>query len=194
MKVNLRQAHAIQTQIREALGRLDLSTTAVLNEFESAKDQVDLARERFYGALKTRDRLLGVLLDIRKKVAQANADEGISDLLADVASLDQQIKNHADFASAREREKAAVLQGRLEKRASASEDTIYRGFGSSDITSGILEQAEIDKFQRELANLKRTKQGVQEQILAANIDAEIELDADEEKLLVRMGVISNFDG
>lgn len=194
MKVNLRQAHAIQTQIREALGRLDLSTTAVLNEFENAKDQIDLARERFYDALKTRDRLLGVLLDIRKKVAQANADEGISDLLADAASLDQQIKDYADFAKAREREKAAVLQGRLEKRASASEDSIYRGFGSSDITSGILEQEEIDKFQRELANLKRTKQGVQEMILAANIDAEIELDADEEKLLARMGVISDFDG
>ena len=194
MKVNLRQAHAIQTQIREALGRLDLSTTAVLNEFENAKDQIDLAREQFYGALKTRDRLLGALLDIRKKVAQANADEGISDLLADAASLDQQIKNYADFANAREREKAAVLQGRLEKRASASEDSIYRSFGSSDITSGILEQEEIDRFQRELANLKRTKQSVQEQILAANIDAEIELDADEEKLLARMGVISDFDG
>jgi len=194
MKVNLRQAHAIQTQIREALSRLDLSTTAVLNEFENAKDQIDLAREQFYGALKTRDKLLGVLLDIRKKVAQANADEGISDLLADVAGLDQQIKNYADFANAREREKAAVLQGRLEKRASASEDSIYRGFGSSDITSGILEQEEINRFQRELANLKRTKQSVQEQILAANIDAEIELDADEEKLLARMGVISDFDG
>ena len=194
MKVNLRQAHAIQTQIREALGRLDLATTTSLNEFENAKDQIDTARERFYDALKTRDKLLGVLLDIRKKVAQANADEGISDLLADAASLDQQIKDYADFANAQEREKSTVLQGRLEKRLNAGEESVYRPFGSNEITSGILEQDEIDGFQRELANLKRTKQGVQEMILAANIDAEIELDADEEKLLARMGVISDFDG
>jgi len=33
---------------------------------------------------------------------------------------------------------------------------------------------------------------VQEMILAANIDTEIELDADEEKMLARMGVISEF--
>jgi len=192
MKVNLRQAHAIQTQIREALGRLDLSTTTALNEFENAKEQIDTARDRFYGGLKTRDKLLGVLLDIRKKVAQANADEGISDLLADAAGLDQQIKDYADFANSREREKDTVLQGRIEKRLNANEESVYRPFGSSEITSGILEQEEIDRFQRELANLKRTKQGVQEMILAANIDTEIELDADEEKLLARMGVISEF--
>lgn len=194
MKVNLRQAHAIQTQIREALGRLDLSTTAVLNEFENAKDQIDLARERFYDSLKTRDRLLGVLLDIRKKVARANADKGISDLLADAANLDQQIKSYTDFARARERENETVLQGRLEKRRNATEDSVYRGFGSNEITSSIFSQKEVADFQRELANLKRTKQSVQEQILAANIDAEIELDAEAEKLLARMGVISDFDG
>lgn len=194
MKVNLRQAHAIQTQIREALGRLDLSTTTALNEFENAKEQIDTARDRFYGSLKTRDKLLGVLLDIRKKVAQANADEGISDLLADAAGLDQQIKDYADFANSREREKDTVLQGRIEKRLNANEESVYRPFGSSEIASGILEQEEIDRFQRELANLKRTKQSVQEMILAANIDTEIELDADEEKLLARMGVISDFDG
>lgn len=192
MKVNLRKAHAIQTQIREALGRLDLATSVVLNEFENANDQIDTAREQFYGALKTRDKLLGILLDIRKKVAQANADEGISDLIADAASLDQQIKDYADFANAREREKAAVLEGRLDKRRNTQEEPAYRGFGVSEITSGILEQEEIDRFQRQLANLKRTKQEVQEMILAANIDTEIELDEDEEKLLARSGIISEF--
>lgn len=192
MKVNLRKVHAIQSQIREALTRLDLSTTVVLNEFESAESQLKESKDRFEGHLKTRDKLTGMLLDIRKKVAQANADEGISDLIADAAMLDRQIVQYAEFANARQRENDTVLEGRLEKRRNSQEEPAYRGFGVSEITSGFLEESEIERFRLELANLKRTKQEVQEMILAANIDTEIELDEDEEKLLARLGIISEF--
>jgi predicted KAP-like P-loop ATPase len=192
MKINLRQAHAIQTQIRDEINRLNLATGVTLNEFENPKDQIDTARFDFEGSLKTHEKLTGVLLDIRKKVARANADEGISDLLADAALLDTQIKLYQQFADAKPQQPTEVLEGRLEKRRNAQEDPVYRGFGSNDIHTGIFTQQEIDSHRRELANYKRTKQGVQEMILAANIDTQIELDADEEKLLARMGIISDF--
>jgi len=193
MKINLRQAHAIQTQIREEIRRLDLATSLTLNEFENTKDQIDTARSEFEGALKTHEKLIGVLLDIRKKVANANAEEGISDLLADVALLDTQIDLYRDLADAKPQQSLEVLEGRLEKRRNAQEDSIYRSM-SGDIFTGIFTQEEIDRHRRELANYKRTKQAAQEMILAANIDVHIELDEDEEKLLARLGIISDFDG
>lgn len=193
MKINLRQAHAIQTQIREELRRLDLATSVTLNEFENTKRQIDTARADFEHALVTHEKLSGILLDIRKKVARANADEGISDLLADAAALDTQIGLYKELADARSQQSIEVLEGRLEKRRNAQEDSLYRSM-SGDIFTGIFTQEEIDEYRRELANLKRTKQGVQEMILAANIDTEIELDEHEEKLLARLGIISDFDG
>ena len=191
MKINLRQAHAIQTQIREEIRRLDLATSVTLNEFENTKSQIDSARNNFKSALETYEKLTGILLDIRKKVAGANADNGISDLLADAASLDSQISLYKDLADARSQQSLEVLEGRLEKRRNAQEDSLYRSI-SGDIFTGIFAQEEIDRYRRVLADLKRAKQGVQEQILAANIDTEIELDEHEEKLLARMGIISDF--
>jgi len=191
MKINLRQAHAIQTQIRDELRRLDLATSVTLNEFENTKSQIDSARDDFKGALKTHEKLSDILLEIRKKVARANADEDISDLLAEAAALDSQIGLYRDLAEARPQQSLEVLEGRLEKRRNAQEDSLYRSM-SGDIFTGIFTQEEIDHYRRELAHLKRTKQSVQEMILAANIDTEIELDADEEKLLARIGIISDF--
>ena len=193
MKINLRQAHAIQTQIRDEINRLNLAPGVTLNEFENPKDQINTARSEFEGSLKTHEKLIGVLLDIRKKVARANADEGISDLLADAALLDTQIKLYQQFADAKPQQPLEVLEGRLEKRRNTAEGSVYQTI-SGDIYSGIFAQQEIDSHRRELANLKRTKQSVQEMILAANIDTEIELDEHEEKLLARLGIISDFDG
>jgi len=193
MKINLRQAHAIQTQIREEIRRLDLATSVTLNEFENTKDQIDTARSEFQSALETHEKLSGILLDIRKKVARANADEDIADLLADAASLDSQISLYKDIADARSQQSLEVLEGRLEKRRNSQEDSLYRSM-SGDIFTGIFAQEEIDRYRRVLADLKRAKQGVQEMILAANIDTEIELDEHEEKLLARLGIISDFDG
>ena len=113
MKINLRQAHAIQTQIREEIRRLDLATSVTLNEFENTKSQIDSARNNFKNALETYEKLTGILLDIRKKVAGANADNGISDLLADAASLESQISMYKDLADARSQQSLEVLEGRL---------------------------------------------------------------------------------
>ncbi len=192
MKINLRKAHAIQTQIREEMNRLDFSTEISLNEYEWAEDQVKTAKSNLDGHLKTWDKLTGVMLDIRKKVARANADEGISDLLADAAMIDKQIQLYTQFANARPQDKTTVLNGRLKKRQESTEASHYGGFGGVSISTGVLTDNDIDKYRLELANLKRTKQEVQEMILAANIDTEIELDEDEEKLLARLGMISDF--
>jgi hypothetical protein len=194
MKINLRKAHAIQQQIREELNRLDFSTEVQLNEYEWAEDQVKAAKSNLENHLVTWDKLLGIMLDIRKKVAQANADEGISDLLADAASIDKQIQLYTQLANAQPQEKVTVLNGRLKKRADSAEESVYSGFGSNGIRTGILTEKDINEYRVELANLKRTKQGVQEMILAANIETEIDLDEHEEKLLARLGIISDFDG
>jgi len=193
MKINLRKAHAIQTQIREEMRRLNLAPGVTLNEFENPKDQIDTARSEFEGSLKTYEKLTGILLDIRKKVARANAEEGISDLLADAASLDSQIALYKELADARSQQSLEVLEGRLEKRRNTAEGSVYQTI-SGDVYSGIFTQEEIDRYRRVLADLKRAKQGVQEQILAANIDTQIELDEHEEKLLARLGIISDFGG
>jgi len=191
MEINLRQAHAIQTQIREEISRLNLVPSVTLSEFENPKDRIDTARSEFKGSLKTHEKLNGVLLDIRKRVARSNVDEGISDLLADAALLDTQIKLYQQFADAKPQQPLEVLEGRLEKRRNTAEGSVYQTI-SGDVYSGIFAQNEIDRYRRELANLKREKQVVQEQILAANIDTQIELNEDEEKLLARLGIISDF--
>jgi hypothetical protein len=187
MKLTLRKANAIQTAINEMIKGLDLSTSVNLNEFEGVEDQIQSVRNRFWTHAATRNKLVMALYEIRAKVAQANAESGINDHLANVAYLEKQISHNTMLANKGAQTALRVLNGQVKKLAEVKED-IY-GRSSRDVTTSIFTEEEIEDFRRTAADFKREKQSLQDTLLELNVQTEIQLDEETARFLQKADIL-----
>ena len=185
MQVTLRKANKIQHSILEAIKGLDFTTSVRVNEFEDAGEQIEAVRDVFFTHRATREKLVGALYEIRKAVARANCENSVNDMLADVAMLEKQIQFVSTYADQKPRESDAVLNGKLDKLKKAKDD-YYR---SDEVSTGIFSKEEVTEFKRELAELKRQKQDLQDSLLELNVQTTIELDEETERFLQRADVL-----
>jgi len=187
MKITLRKANALQQAITEAVAGLELATDVAINEFERPTAKIEEAKNKFVTNMTTRSKLMGVQYEIRKEVARANASAGINDLLADVAMLDKDITVYARLAKTRPSLDNDVIVGKLGKIKGRSEDQFY---GREDhVQTSIFNESEIEEFKSKLAELKKQKVSLQDSLLELNVQTDIELSDESEKLLARAGII-----
>ena len=185
MQLTLRKANKIQNSILEMIKGLEFKTLVRVNEFEDMNEQIDAVHSEFFTHRSTRDKLVGALYEIRKAVARANADNMINDMLADVAMLEKQIQFVSTYAGQSPRESDAVIQGKLDKIKNAKDDY----YGRNEVNTGIFSKEEVNDFKRELADLKRQKQDLQDTLLELNVQTTIELDEETERFLQRADVL-----
>lgn len=176
MKLTLRKANAVQAAINEAIKTLDLNTSATLNEFEGVQEQIDAVRGRFWKDAATRNKLVMALYEIRSRVATANADAGINDMLANVAYLEKQISHNNMLASKGAQTAMRVLNGQVKKLSEVKEDGY--GYNRRDVVTSIFTEEEIQDFKHNAAEFKRQKQKLQDTLLELNVRTEIELRED----------------
>lgn len=186
MKLTLRKANAVQAAINEMVKGLDLSTTVTLNEFEEVQEQIDAVRNRFFTHNATRAKLVGALYEIRRKVAVANAEAGINDMLADVAALEKQIGYNNQLAAKGPQTAMRVLNGQVKKNAEAKDEYSY---SRRDVVTSIFTEEEVEDFRRKVADSKREKQRLQDQLLELNVQTEIELDGETARFLERADIL-----
>jgi len=187
MKLTLRKANAIQAAINEMIKGLDLGTSVTLNEFEDVEEQIQAVRDRFWTHASTRTKLVMALYEIRKKVAQANSESGINDLLTDVAYLEKQISYNAILTSKGAQTALRVLNGQVQKNANAKDDGF--GYRRNEVTTSIFTEEEVENFRRTAADLKREKQNVQDTLLELNVQTEIELDEETARFLQKADIL-----
>ena len=174
MKLTLRKANAIQNSINEMIKNLSLDTSVTLNEFEDVQEQIDTVRNRFFTHAATRNKLTLALYEIRAKVAAANADSGINDMLANVAYLEKQIGHNNMLASKGAQTALRVLNGQVAKAADAKDEGY--GYSRRDVVTSIFTEDEVEQFRRDAAGFKRDKQKLQDTLLELNVQTEIELE------------------
>lgn len=187
MKITLRKANAVQLSINEMIKGLSFDSSVQLNEFEPATTQIDAVRSTFETHRATRVKLVGVLYEIRKAVARANADESINDMLAEVAMLEKEIQFNNTYATKSPRLSDAVIDGKLNKLAEAKEDSFY-GRGNT-VDTGIFTAEEVNDFKRTVADMKRQKQKLQDTLLELNVQTEIELDEETVRFLEQADIL-----
>lgn len=188
MKLTLRKANAVQAAINEQLKSLDLPTKVDLNEFEEVRDQIDAVRLRFWTHNDTRNQLINAVYEIRRAVAQANAESGINDMLADVAMLEKNINYNNMLVSKGSQTSLRVLNGRL-KKAAAEEDSSRRMYGFDTVETSIFTEEEVEDFRHNAAVLKRQKQKLQDSLLELNVQTEIELDEKTAEFLTKADIL-----
>jgi len=187
MKLTLRKANAVQAAINEMIKTLDLNTSVTLNEFEDVKDQIQKVRDRFLLHNATRTQLVGALYEIRRKVAEANAEAGVNDMLADVAMLEKNINYNTMLAGKGAQASMRVLNGRIKKQS--EELSERRMYGFDQIETSIFTEEEIENFRRTAAEYKREKQELQDTLLGLNVQTEIELDDETARFLERADIL-----
>jgi|GEM_PF-2380686 len=187
MKLTLRKANAVQANINEALKSLQLETQVTLNEFEGVVSQIDAVRERFFANNNARKELVFALYEIRSKVAQANAEAGINDMLTNVAYLEKEISHNNSMAAKGEQTSLKVLNGQVQKNVGSKDDPY--GYSRRDAVTSIFTKEEIAEFRKVASDSKRIKQRLQDELLALNIKTEIALSENTALLLTKENIL-----
>lgn len=182
MKITLRKANALQNSIQDHLKTVEVKTQISLNEFQDAAGEITCAREGVVANDVRRAKLTKSLYRIRAQVGRANAEVGVSDLLAEAAYIDKRIGHLKGLTDSDTVEAEAVINGKLEKlRGTEAKSRIY-GYGDT-VATGVLTADQIEGYRKDMRDLKKEKQSINDKVLELNVRTEIELDADTVSLL-----------
>jgi len=187
MKISLRKASVVQQNIQQLLKSVEVATTVKFNEFEETADVLAKATEALYAADNRRAQLLAALYAVRKLVARANVETEISDRLASCAFIDKRLSQLAPLTEKTAlQEPAAVVAGKLDKIRNDKGESRRSIYGYDDtVSSGILLATQIEGFQSEVLELKKSKQKLNDEILELNVRTEIEIPEDIEEILLK---------
>ena len=176
MNISLRKASALQNSINDAIKAITLTTEVALNEFQHTETTVADTLIKFKSDLARRDSLVSALYEIRKAVGVANNSNGVNMRLADVAHLEKQIQSYSALASKEVRENWEVINGKLDKIRNRKDDSRSSLYGYNDtVSTSVLDAADIKAFKDLVAEAKKAKQKLQDEILELNVRSEIAL-------------------
>jgi hypothetical protein len=173
MQVSLRKANALQVLINEALKGLEFKADVSVNEFQSPAQEIELAKQKFDRNVTRRFLLISALYDIRTKVASANAENNIDNLLADLARIEKDIVFYTPLAKASVQTDLKVIGGKLLKIANREGESY--SFHSSEVSTSIFADSDLEAFRNNLSLAKKKKQKLQDELLEVNVRTTIEL-------------------
>lgn len=175
MKVTLRKANALQNVINDAIKSIDTQTNVSVNEFKDPEVAIKEARELLLANVERKNKLLGALYSIRKDVGATNATAGIDERLAQVALTEKRIQLYTYLATLAVREDKEVIAGKLNKIKTRSPEARSPYGYSDEITTTVVNDADVAEFKLRIAQLKKEKQKLQDEILEVNVRTEVDL-------------------
>jgi hypothetical protein len=189
--INLRKANAIQSEIRKAISSSASKDTLSVTEYTtSVVDALEKATEVFATDVTRKVALNTALFNIRKSVAQANANNGISDILADVELIDAKMAVYSNIATKEVAKSVTEIVARIEKMKTTptNESRIY-GDRYNTVETSVVEQNTIDHAKQMVKQLKREKQTLQDKLLALNVNTVINIELTDELVLKVEGIL-----
>lgn len=191
MQINLRKANAIQSEIRKAISGVKVENTVTVSEFTSdVEAAVSKAASEFTLALQRKEALNDALFQIRAAVGRANAEAGISDVLAQIENLDAKIGLQTVVATSTPRKDISEINARIVKAKSATGDRVsLYGDRLSNVDSSVTSEESISTAKAVVKQLKREKQDLSDKLLALNVGTLIQLTDPTKVTLSSEGII-----
>jgi uncharacterized protein YdcH (DUF465 family) len=189
--INLRKANAIQSEIRKAISSSASKDTLSVTEYTtSVVDALEKATEVFANDVTRKVALNTALFNIRKSVAQANANNGISDILADVELIDAKMAVYSNIATKEVAKSVNEIVARIEKmKATPTNESRIYGDRYNNVETSVVEQNTIDHAKQMVKQLKREKQTLQDKLLALNVNTVINIELTDEMVLKVEGIL-----
>jgi hypothetical protein len=192
--INLRKANALQSEIRKAISSSGVSDTATITEYtKDIAGGLEKAMADYATDVTRKVALNTALFNIRKSVSQANASNGISDILADVELIDAKITVYSAVATKAVAKSLDEITSRVEKLkatpADASARSAIYGDRYNNVETSVVEQSTIDGAKQIVKQLKREKQTLQDKLLALNVNTVINIELTDEMVLKVEGIL-----
>ena len=189
--INLRKANALQSEIRKAISSSGVSDTVSITEYTTdIAGGVEKAMDDFAIDVTRKVALNTALFNIRKSVAQANANMGISDILADVELIDATMAVYSNIATKQVAKTLDEINARIEKMKTTptNESRIY-GDRYNTVETSVVEQSTIDGAKFIVKQLKREKQTLQDKLLTLNVNTVIDISDVDVMVLKTEGIL-----
>lgn len=175
MKISLRKAHALQSEIESVISGLVMNSDAIIDQFsDNIADTLKKAKIEFLEKFYERNTLTVTLYTIRSLVSDASNAVRINEYLSKVAATDRLIQYYHslslskpnDFTAEKLADKLAYL---VEKSKTMS------SYVPTDIRVNVFDKEQIDGFKIHLSELKKQKREYQDTLLELNMSTQIEL-------------------
>ena len=180
--MNIRKAHALQLAITQQVGKIAIEIGVSISRFDSAQPKFYEARAKHAAALQKKFALIDALYEVRSLISVANESAGVPVLLARMAAVDKKITVVAPLAETKEfapsMETLRAQHQDLVKEEQTPNSYVRR---REEITVNLVRPE--DGYVKLLADLRRQKQSLSDELLAANVKTEIVLPVALEKTL-----------
>lgn len=175
MKITLRKANAIQNSINEVIRGITIDPTIRVNEFQEPEVEIGKTAAKVKTDVTRRVALNNALYEIRKAVGVVNA-QNVSERLAEVARIEKEIQFYTGLTAHQSRESAEVIRGKLDKIRNRKDDSVRSIYGrDEDVATSVFTEDDIKGFKSVVAENKKAKQKIQDEILELNVKSEITL-------------------
>ena len=192
MNITLRKASALQNRINETIADIRMNPYVTLNEFQDPHTMLINAKNALFENDTRRQRLLLTMYTLRSLVAAANAASGVDLKLATAAYIDKRIVQLNELAVLPPQEPLSVIEGQLAKLKAQETTKLQRsmyGYDDGGVKTSVVEDEQIKRFKQEILNLKKQKQGINDEVLALNIKTEIPLSEESVGILTAEGLL-----
>ena len=187
MKVTLKKASEIARAAISAGEKINIRTTLTISAFSSTSTiptGVENARERISQDIKSATALIAVGYTIRAQIGAENFENGVDGLLTQVAMLDKQMSVFSfieattsyGYGSMVASDDMDALIKRVERTASTETH-------SGDLTVNLIDEEAKAAFTDAVADLKRQRVALKDQITALNFTSHITLGAEDVEFL-----------
>ena len=175
MKITLRRAAALQQVIKDTLRSIALNSQIKINEFQDVAGELAKGRNALLDQRDRRRALYRALFDIRCQVGLANKPV-IDNCLTEIAILEREIEDLQTLCSQKPQQELRVLEGFLNKIRKDQSERATAYHYDPTVETGVLTDRDLEQLRRELQDLRRSKQRLQDTVLSLNVTTEITLE------------------
>ena len=186
MQISLRQASALQDEIKNLIKDLKLSVSARFDEFSDVPEELTKLINSFNENKVRFEKLVDILGEIRQKVGSSNESLKVNYWLVKLNCLDILLNKYNRLISDVEPLNMDLLIKKIERMSDPEYNkTIYH----SKLDSSILTEEDIISFNKVIMGLKKEKQKINDKLIHINVGNFIELDEESVIVLTSEGLL-----
>ena len=192
MKINLRKASALQSNIRTAISERNKKINGVCSLPLWKPDDTKIAgeRSRQMGSINDVDRLENILMNIRVAVGNENFKNDVNTLLAEQQLVKSQLQRATTLSGYTPTMSSSDIELRVANlKEQATKSTYGIRSGGDNLDVGVFSTKDIEKFESNVTKFRRRLVQIDESLLSANIKSEIDIPDEDWKWLEIIGIV-----
>ena len=174
MKINLRKANALQLAITQAINETEVKTSVSISRFDLAPTKFVSARSDHKAAIQKKFDLIDALYEVRGLISAAGELASVPFILAQMAAVEKKIAIVTPLAAVKEfAPDPNTLRDQHQDMKSevVGQNAYHRRRDEIDVN--IIEAT--DEYVAKLAELRREKQRLSDELLQKNVTNEVTL-------------------